>query len=75
MSIKYKHYSGLITVDATVAVAFEAPEDMSLEELKEMAMALAETPSVCHQCGKAIDVAELQECIEIIDADTGLVVK
>jgi len=54
-------YSVLISVDASITVEVEAPDE---ETAKELAFNTAECPSVCHYCSKYIQVGEPLEALE-----------
>jgi hypothetical protein len=59
-----KTYSVLITVDASIVVKVEANSE---EEAKEIAMEVAETPSICHHCTRRVEVGELLQVVEVIE--------
>ena len=59
-----KTYSVLITFDASIVVKVEANSE---EEAKEIAMEVADAPSICHHCAQHVEVGDLLQAVEAIE--------
>lgn len=59
-----KKWSVMFSVDATVTVEVEAE---TKEQARGLAQAMVETPSICHQYSKQMEVGEVMEILEVIE--------
>lgn len=54
-------YAVIITVDASVCVEVEAENE---EQAKELALNKVETPCLCHQCAREVQIGDILDAVE-----------
>jgi len=58
-------FRAVVTVDASIVMEFMADNTLSDSQLKDMALSLAEEPTLCHYCSGVLEIGPTLRCVEV----------